>query len=103
MWVVIFAALAFVSGKNVSVPLRGVGCNLANVFAKIFINMFPSPCGVWVVKELLEARIAFLMFPSPCGVWVVSLPLPGVPNPVEVSVTLRGVGCNLARRYRWRL
>ena len=33
---------------------------------------FPSPCGVWVVSELMKAYKGFDKFLSPCGVWVVS-------------------------------
>ena len=54
---------------------------------------FPSPCGVWVVSELIRKFGIDGAFPSPCGVWVVSY-IRLYDGRVElVSVPLRGVGC----------
>ena len=57
---------------EVSVPLRGVGCFMA-MCAYALDDVFPSPCGVWVVSINARARERYYQFPSPCGVWGVSL------------------------------
>ena len=55
--------------------------------------MFPSPCGVWVVSDLVAFLPGWEQFPSPCGVWVVSSGNAYVSRGRNVSVPLRGVGC----------
>ena len=52
--------------------MRGVGCFMA-MCAYALDDVFPSPCGVWVVSINARARERYYQFPSPCGVWVVSL------------------------------
>ena len=79
-------------------------------------QMFPSPCGVWVVSQGKQRGPGRAVeFPSPCGVWVVSRgslkparrlsfrplagcglfrnDLVGARANGTVSVPLRGVGC----------
>ena len=81
---------------SVSVPLRGVGCFPQSI-SQALQQLFPSPCGVWVVSN------------DRCNKTVnkiVSVPLRGVgcfklldmlDFLVGVSVPLRGVGC-----FSWR-
>ena len=104
----------------VSVPLRGVGCFADNSEKSRRRELFPSPCGVWVVSMTIYIAGGITGFPSPCGVWVVSTcssrqcrtarcfrPLAGCglfPSEREiiaailVSVPLRGVGCFCDKR-----
>ena len=108
----------------VSVPLRGVGCFADNSEKSRRRELFPSPCGVWVVsRSRTTCRSSSAEFPSPCGVWVVSpakqnernkrkcfRPLAGCglfrvcSGPLQVicvvSVPLRGVGCFLCTKMR---
>ena len=77
---------------GVSVPLRGVGCFYEMERAGLF-ELFPSPCGVWVVSSRRIPHSAKSTFPSPCGVWVVSFSLVVPQHFSQVSVPLRGVGC----------
>ena len=43
------------------------------VLERIAYALFPSPCGVWVVSQIMLAKLTpGREFPSPCGVWVVS-------------------------------
>ena len=78
----------------VSVPLRGVGCFPQSI-SQALQQLFPSPCGVWVVSndrcnktvnKIVSVPLRGVgcfswrwsddgihcRFPSPCGVWVVS-------------------------------
>ncbi len=57
--------------RGVSVPLRGVGCfpRCAGVKAQ---RLFPSPCGVWVVSAISDARPASIQSFRPlagCGLF----------------------------------
>ena len=79
---------------SVSVPLRGVGCFPQSI-SQALQQLFPSPCGVWVVSndrcnktvnKIVSVPLRGVgcfswrwsddgihcRFPSPCGVWVVS-------------------------------
>ena len=99
---------------RVSVPLRGVGCFLPS--ARLSPpSWFPSPCGVWVVSAISDARPASIQSFRPlagCGLFHIIViqagrngcfrPLAGCglfrlsggdPSPLWVSVPLRGVGC----------
>ena len=101
--------------KMVSVPLRGVGCFrgehptiykpicfrplagcglfLMKAYKAFDRNMFPSPCGVWVVSRKHRKIYQHTTFPSPCGVLVVSVAVWNMKGGGRVSVPLRGVGC----------
>ena len=115
VWVVSIGGCMTKLSILVSVPLRGVGCfqqnrsdeKWANGFRPLagcgsFLmkaykafdrNMFPSPCGVWVVSRKHRKIYQHTTFPSPCGVWVVSNKNERMKRKMKVSVPLRGVGC----------
>ena len=78
---------------SVSVPLRGVGCFWYWDGACAVEQLFPSPCGVWVVSSNQSYIVKIIEFPSPCGVWVVSWRRGCAMRKAKVSVPLRGVGC----------
>ena len=82
--------------SGVSVPLRGVGCFADNSEKSRRRELFPSPCGVWVVSMIAIGRRSrntcfrplagcglFLVYGLVIMIWWV------------VSVPLRGVGCFL--------
>ena len=70
----LFRALrrSFVANR-VSVPLRGVGCFLPS--ARLSPpSWFPSPCGVWVVSAISDARPASIQSFRPlagCGLFLI--------------------------------
>ena len=76
----------------VSVPLRGVGCFYGTSFEAEMANVSVPLRGVGCFAKQAEYR-AREVFPSPCGVWVVSLADSINYHIDSVSVPLRGVGC----------
>ncbi len=67
------ASLRLQMGYNVSVPLRGNGCETVGTdYPLETLIKFPSPCGVMGVKQneknYSRMRPTYLGFPSPCGV-----------------------------------
>ena len=51
VWVVSRLVRRMQEAKEVSVPLRGVGCFVKSSETCKRTTAFPSPCGVWVVSK----------------------------------------------------
>ncbi len=77
---------------EVSVPLRGVGCFSDKSIKPLVLSVSVPLRGVGCFPQSISQALQQL-FPSPCGVWVVSNDRCNKTVNKIVSVPLRGVGC----------
>ena len=80
--------------RGVSVPVRGVSCNVSDSLRHLLRSVFQSPWGVWVATKCVTCQIHYLLVSVPVRGVSCNLIAEARATVGAVSVPVRGVSCN---------